>query len=95
MVHSASSFFATRFAEELKHLRKRGRPRSAASTFIFLPFHPVSAIGPKRISLVAPHMSAFSNRPVWVKRFQTIHQYSVDVARRLSLLFGIGTKALP
>jgi hypothetical protein len=37
----------------------------------------------------------FSNRPVWVKRFQAIHQYSVDVARRLVLLFGIGTKALP
>jgi hypothetical protein len=37
----------------------------------------------------------FSNRPVWVKRFQTIHQYSVDVARGLVLLFGIGTRALP
>ena len=33
----------------------------------------------------------FSNRPVWVKRFQTIHEYSVDVARGLALLFGIGT----
>jgi hypothetical protein len=37
----------------------------------------------------------FSNRPVWVKRFQTIHRCSVDVARGLVLLFGIGTKALP
>ena len=37
----------------------------------------------------------FSNRPVWVKRFQTIHEYGVDVARGLVLLFGIGTKALP
>ena len=37
----------------------------------------------------------FSNRPVWVKRFQAIHQYSVDVAHGLALLFGIGTKALP
>ena len=37
----------------------------------------------------------FSNRPVGVKRFQTIHRYSVDVARGLVLLFGIGTKALP
>ena len=37
----------------------------------------------------------FSNRPVWVKRFQAIHQYSVDVAHGLVLLFGIGTKALP
>ena len=38
---------------------------------------------------------AFSNRPVGVKRFQTIHRYSVDVAHGLVLLFGIGTKALP
>ena len=37
----------------------------------------------------------FSNRPFWVKRFQTIHHYSVDVARGLALLFGIGTEALP
>ena len=37
----------------------------------------------------------FSNRPVGVKRFQTIHHCSVDVARGLVLLFGIGTKALP
>jgi transposase len=37
----------------------------------------------------------FSNRPVGVKRFQTIHHHSVDVAHGLVLLFGIGTKALP
>ena len=37
----------------------------------------------------------FSNRPFGVKRFQTIHHYRVDVARGLSLLFGLGTKALP
>src|SRR5215510_943704 len=37
----------------------------------------------------------FSNRPSGVKRFQTIHQLSVNVARGLVLLFGIGTKALP
>src|SRR5512143_3313903 len=37
----------------------------------------------------------FSNRPVGVKRFQAVHQYSVDVAHGLALLFGIGTKALP
>ena len=30
-----------------------------------------------------------------VKRFQTIHHCSVDVARGLVLLFGIGTRALP
>ena len=37
----------------------------------------------------------FSNRPFGVKRFQTIHRYSVDVAHGLVLLFGIGTRALP
>src|SRR6266498_1783422 len=37
----------------------------------------------------------FSNRPFRVKRFETIHHYSVDVAHGLVLLFGIGTKALP
>src|SRR6476660_2042451 len=37
----------------------------------------------------------FSNRPFGVKRFQTIHHHSVDVACGLVLLFGIGTKALP
>ena len=36
----------------------------------------------------------FSNRPFGVKRFQTIHHCSVDVAHGLVLLFGIGTKAL-
>ena len=36
----------------------------------------------------------FSNRPVGVKRFQTIHGCSVDVARGLALLYGIGTSAL-
>src|SRR4029077_20114265 len=37
----------------------------------------------------------FSNRPFGVKRFQTIHHYSVDVAHGLVLLYGIGTKAVP
>ena len=36
----------------------------------------------------------FSNRPVGVKRFQTIHGSGVDVSRGLVLLFGIGTPAL-
>jgi len=31
----------------------------------------------------------FSNRPFGVKRFQTIHHCSVDVAHGLVLLFGI------
>jgi hypothetical protein len=37
----------------------------------------------------------FSNRPFGVKRFQSIHHCSVDVAHGLVLLFGIGTRALP
>jgi hypothetical protein len=37
----------------------------------------------------------FSNRPVGVKHFQTIHHCSVDVAHGLLLLFGIGARALP
>ena len=37
----------------------------------------------------------FSNRPVGVKRFQTIHGSGVDVTRGLVLLYGIGTSALP
>jgi len=37
----------------------------------------------------------FSNRPFGVKRFQTIHRYSVDVSHGLVLLSGIGTRALP
>jgi hypothetical protein len=37
----------------------------------------------------------FSNGPFGVKRFQTIRRCSVDVARGLVLLFGIGTRALP
>ena len=41
------------------------------------------------------HDVCFSNRPFGVKRFQTIHHRSVDVAHGLVLLFGIGTKALP
>jgi hypothetical protein len=36
----------------------------------------------------------FSNRPFRVKRFQTIHDSGVNVARGLALLSGIGTKAL-
>jgi hypothetical protein len=42
----------------------------------------------------APINVRFSNRPFGVKRFQTIHHCSVDVAHGLVLLFGIGTEAL-
>ena len=37
----------------------------------------------------------FSNRPVGVKHFQTIHRCGVDVTHGLALLYGIGTRALP
>src|SRR5262249_41338564 len=37
----------------------------------------------------------FSNRPFRVKRFQTIHDSGVNVARGLALLSGLGTNALP
>jgi len=40
---------------------------------------------------VASLFQGFSNRPVGVKRFQTIHRNSGDVARGLVLLSGIGT----
>jgi hypothetical protein len=46
-------------------------------------------------SAPAPPFVRFSNRPVGVKHFQTIHHCSVDVAHGLVLLFGIGTKAVP
>ena len=51
----------------------------------------MSACGKKRSQFDV----GFSNRPFGVKRFQTIHHCSVDVAHGLVLLFGIGTKALP
>ena len=50
---------------------------------------------PKADILTVPAHVRFSNRPVGVKRFQTIHHDSVDVAHGLVLLFGIGTRALP
>src|SRR6186997_810181 len=45
--------------------------------------------------VIRPNKVCFSNRPFRVKRFQTIHHSSVDVAHGLALLFGIGAKALP
>lgn len=44
---------------------------------------------------VAKSNVCFSNWPVGVKRYQTVHGYGVDVTHGLVLLFGIGTKALP
>ena len=57
----------------------------------------MSALGQtlRSYSASGPPFVRFSNRPFGVKRFQTIHHCSVDVAHGLVLLFGIGTKALP
>ena len=56
----------------------------------------MSLIGTSRPSPRRNILGRFSNRPVGVKRFQTIHHHcNVDVARGLVLLFGIGTRALP
>ena len=41
-----------------------------------------------------PVMSASLIGQLGSSAFQAIHHFSVDVSRRLSLLFGIGTKAL-
>jgi superfamily II helicase len=70
----------------------RTRPIFHSSRYATLA-RPMSALGQKR-TLGLRHVR-FSNRPVWVKRFQTIHQNSFEVAREHTLLFGIGTEALP
>ena len=54
------------------------------------------AICPLRSGMATSHRDVrFSNRPVGVKRFQTVHNCCVDTARGLVLLFGLGTRALP
>src|SRR5215813_2746910 len=50
----------------------------------------IPPLGGARVSFY--WIRCFSNRPFRVKRFQTIHHYSVDVAHGLVLLFGIGTR---
>jgi hypothetical protein len=55
----------------------------------------IQSVSLKAVNRSAPLNVRFSNRPIWVKRFQTAHDHSVDVAHGLVLLFGIGTKALP
>src|SRR6476619_3681611 len=56
---------------------------------------PMSALGPFPTESGGSRDVRFSNRPVGVKHFQAIRHCSVDVARRLALLYGIGTKAVP
>src|ERR1700755_2106500 len=55
----------------------------------------MSAFGGKADMVISERDVCFSNRPVGVKHFQTIHGSSVDVARGLVLLSGIGAWALP
>src|SRR3954465_11097002 len=57
----------------------------------------VKTLQPESFTSVLRHPArvCFSNRPFGVKRFQTIHLCSVDVARGLALLFGTGNKAVP
>jgi hypothetical protein len=55
----------------------------------------MSALPPKADIAGRQFDVRFSNRPVGVKHFQTVHRYSVDVAHGLALLFGLGTTALP
>ena len=54
-----------------------------------------SANGTKRRFAAARMFGRFSNRPIKVKRFQTILRHGVDVAHGLALLSGLGTEALP
>src|SRR5262249_60221599 len=54
-----------------------------------------SGLPPKRTNRQSSRDVRFSNRPSRVKHFQAIHHFSVDVAHRLALLFGLGTWALP
>src|SRR6476660_7870241 len=63
----------------------------------FVPESPRTQVAswPKADTLRSGADVCFSNRPFRVKRFQTIHNCRVDVARGLALLFGIGTKAVP
>src|SRR5450631_2320742 len=73
---------------------RRGPPSQGWKTFLHNHADGIAAMD----LFVVPTISfrlRFSNRPFWVKRFQTMHHCSVDVARGLLLLFGIGTKALP
>lgn len=55
----------------------------------------MSALPPKADRRRTGRDVRFSNRPVGVKRFQATHHCSVNVARGLALLSGIGTRALP
>src|ERR1700741_1175972 len=57
---------------------------------------PANSVQPMALNEAKPVKNVrFSNRPIGVKRFQAVQRCSVDVARGLALLYGIGTSALP
>ena len=70
-------------------------PTNAANVKKVLANSEPSTHGTSRRFVATHEFGRFSNRPVWVKHFQAIHRFSVDVTRGLVLLFGIGTKAVP
>ena len=70
-------------------------PTNAANVKKALANSEPSTHGTSRRFVATHRFGRFSNRPVWVKHFQAIHRFSVDVTRGLVLLFGIGTKAVP
>jgi hypothetical protein len=77
-------------------MRQNGRPMSALGQKHTSDWRPLmSALAPKADIVRRQSHVRFSIRPVRVKRFQTIHHNSVDVAREHTLLFEIGTKAPP
>ena len=85
-------------ASLIGHLRSSAFRLSTTATSMSLTgsrFSSESAPGPFHYGIRGRGGTIFSNRPFGVKHFQTIHHCSVDVARGLVLLFGIGTKALP
>jgi hypothetical protein len=73
---------------------REGRPESLETTSLHLDaLADLKRIHSHICSVAYPVLEA-AGRPFGVKRFQTIHHYSVDVARGLVLLFGIGTRDL-
>jgi len=84
MAKAAAPFLHSKLAS----IENLGPPKEPTTTGIEVRF-----VVPKRRpdDILDDHVR-FSNRPVWVKRFQTIHHSRVDVAHGLALLFGIGTR---
>ena len=93
---TASVIVNVRLAAVPLHLRRKASPFWIILLLVGARSeHPmIHPAAPDRSAIALANVR-FSNRPFGVKRFQTIHQHSVDVAHGLVLLFGIGAKALP